>query len=55
MSKCYANWMRLPNSRRDRQERPKQFFRQKGRVEDPERLDEKSWKKMEKEKESRNE
>ena len=33
MSKCYPNWQRLPNSRMDRQYRPKQFFRQKDRVE----------------------
>ena len=53
MSKCYPNWQRLPNSRMDRQHRPQQFFRQKGRVENSDRLEEKLWKKMKKEIEGR--
>ena len=48
MSKCYPNWQRLPNSRRDRQNRPRQFLRQKNRVEDTERIEKKFQRKLEK-------
>ena len=52
MSKCPPNWQRLPNSRMDRQHRPKAFFRQKWTTEDPDRMNDKLWKKMKKEKEA---
>ena len=52
MSKCYPNWQRIPNSRMDRQHRPKQFFRQKWMTENPNRLNDKLWQKMKKEKEA---
>ena len=52
MSKAMTNWQRLPNSRMDRQHRPKAFFRQKWMAEDPDRMNDKLWKKMKKEKEA---
>lgn len=52
MSKAMCNWQRLPNSRMDRQHRPKQFLRQKYIADSGIRQEDREWKKLKKMKEA---